>query len=99
MPYNSRADVVRLLVERYDNKFNVKLGRFRSQLQTSIHTEELGYNETVCLWMTIYKYIYIYIYIYERERERERGWLVVFQPMQVTQRKFCCMICKQTVCR
>ena len=35
----------------YDTKSNVKLGRFRSQLQASYvsnHTEELWYNETVC---------------------------------------------------
>ena len=62
MPYNSRADVVCLLAERYDTKSNMKLGRFQSQLQTSYmssHTEELWYNETVCLWMTIYIYIYV----------------------------------------
>ena len=56
--------VVRLLAERYDTKSNVKLGVFRSQLQTSYmssNTEELWYNETVCLWMTIFN-IYIYIY-------------------------------------
>ena len=49
--------MVRLLAERYDTKSNVKLGGFRSQLQASnvsSHTEELWYNETVCLWMTIY---------------------------------------------
>ena len=43
--------------ERYDTKSNVKLGGFRSQLQApyvSRHTEELWYNETVCLYMTIY---------------------------------------------
>ena len=28
----------------------------------SSHTEELRYNETVSLWMTIYIYIYIYIF-------------------------------------
>ena len=63
MPYNSRADVVRLLAERYDPKSNVVLGGFRFQLQASYmscHTEELWYNETVSLWMTIYIYIYIY---------------------------------------
>ena len=57
MPYNSRADVVRLLVERYDSKFDVKLGGFQSELQASYvssHTEELWYNETVCQWITIY---------------------------------------------
>ena len=35
---------------------------FRSQIQASrvsSHTEELWYNERVCLWMTIYIYIYI----------------------------------------
>ena len=44
----------------------VKLGGFRFQFQASYvssQTEELWYNETVCLWMTIYIYIYIYIYL------------------------------------
>ena len=44
IPYNSRADVVRLLAERYDTKSNVKLGGFRPQLQASYvssHSEEL----------------------------------------------------------
>ena len=53
------------LAEQYDTTSNVKLGGFRFQLQASYmssHTEELGYNETVCLWMTIYIYIYIYEY-------------------------------------
>ena len=57
MAYDSRADVVRLMVERSDTKSNVKLGGFRSQLQASYvssHTEELWYNETVSLWMTKY---------------------------------------------
>ena len=47
--------MVRLLAERSDTKSNVKLDGFRSQLQASYvcsHTEELWYNETVCLWMT-----------------------------------------------
>ena len=35
MPYNSRADVLRLQADRYDTKSNVKLGVFRSQLQAS----------------------------------------------------------------
>ena len=46
---------------------DVKSARFPSQLEAyhgSSHTEELCYNETVCLWMTINIYIYIYIYIY-----------------------------------
>ena len=49
--------MVRLLAEWSDTKSNVKLGGFWSQLQASYvssHTEELWYNETVCLWMTIY---------------------------------------------
>ena len=44
MPYNSRADVVRLLAERYDTKSDVNLGRFRSQFHASYvstYTEEL----------------------------------------------------------
>ena len=56
--------MVRLLAGRSDTKSNVKLGGFQSQLQASYvssHTEELWYNETVCLWMTIYIYLYIYI--------------------------------------
>ena len=60
MPYNSRADIVSLLAERYYTKSN--LGGFRTQHQASYvssHTEELWYNEIVCLWMTIYEYIYI----------------------------------------
>ena len=55
--------MVRLLTERSNTKSNVKLGGFRSQLQASYvssYTEELWYNETVSLWMTIYIYIYIY---------------------------------------
>ena len=57
MPYNSQADVCRLLVERYDTKTNVNLGGFQSQFEASnvtSHTEELWYNETDCLWITIY---------------------------------------------
>ena len=49
--------MVRLLAERYDTTSNVNLDEFQSQLQASYvssHTEELLYNETVCLWMTIY---------------------------------------------
>ena len=45
IPYNSVGYMVRLLVG------------FQSQLQVSYmssHTEELWYNETVCLWMKIY---------------------------------------------
>ena len=57
MPYNSRADVFRLLAERYDTKSKVKLGGFQSQLQASYvpsHTEELWYNETVSVYDNIY---------------------------------------------
>ena len=70
--------MVRLLAEWSDSKSNVKLGVFRSQLQASYvssHTEELWYNETVCLWLTIYIYIYIYIYI-KRERERLKNKVI-----------------------
>ena len=55
--------MIRLLAERYDTESNVKLVGFQYQLEASYvssHTEELWYNETVCLWMTIYMYIYIY---------------------------------------
>ena len=43
--------------EWLDTKSNVKLGGFRSRLEISCvssYTEQLWYNETVCLWMTIY---------------------------------------------
>ena len=45
------------MTERLDTMSSVKLGGFRSQLEASCvssHTEELWYNETVCLWMPIY---------------------------------------------
>ena len=51
--------MVRLLAERSDTKSNIKLDGFRPQLQASYvssHTEELLYNQIVCLWMTIYIY-------------------------------------------
>ena len=54
--------MVRLLIEQYNNISNVKLGGFRSPLQVSYVSslaKELWYNETVCLWMTLYIYIYI----------------------------------------
>ena len=62
IPYNSLTDVERLLAEPSDTKSSVKLGGFRSQFQASYvssHTEELWYNETACLWMTIYIIIII----------------------------------------
>ena len=52
MPYNSWADVFPLLAEWYDAKSNVMLGGFRSLLPVSYvssYTEEIWYNETVCL--------------------------------------------------
>ena len=55
MPYKSP------MAKWYHTKSNVS--GFLSQLEApyvSGHTEELSYNETVCLWMTIYIYIYIY---------------------------------------
>ena len=59
MLYNSRADVVRLLAERYGTKSNVKMGGFRFQLQASYvssHTEELWYHEKS---LSVNDYIYI----------------------------------------
>ena len=44
--------MVRLLAERSDTKSNVKFDGFRSGLQASYvssHTENLWYDETVCL--------------------------------------------------
>ena len=83
MPYNSRTDVVCLLAERYNIKSYVKLYGFQSQLQVSYvssYTDESWYNNTVCLWMTIYIYIWwsplivgdnkcftnIYIFIFQK---------------------------------
>ena len=44
MPYNSQADVCRLMAEWYDTKSNVKLGKFKSQVKVSCvscYTDEL----------------------------------------------------------
>ena len=52
------------MVGRLDIMSCVMLGGFRSQCEASCvssNHEELWYNETVCLWMTIYIYIYIYM--------------------------------------
>ena len=52
MPHNYRADIYRLVAEGYDTKSTLNLGGFQSQLEESYvssHTEELWYNETVCL--------------------------------------------------
>ena len=50
MSYNSRAGVVRLMAERYNTKSNVKVGRISlPAFYVSSYTEELWYNETVCL--------------------------------------------------
>ena len=60
----SLSDVCWLVAERYGTKSNEKLAGFRSQFEASCvcsHIDELWYNETVCLWMTIYIYIYIYM--------------------------------------
>ena len=61
MLYNSWVDACQLMGEWYDIQSNIKLDRFQSQLEESYmsnHTEQLWYNKTVCLWMTIYIYIY-----------------------------------------
>ena len=50
------------MAEQLNTMSSIKLGRFQSQIEMSCmssHTEELWYNETVSLWMTIYIYIYI----------------------------------------
>ena len=49
--------MVRFLAERYDTQYKVKLAGFRSRLQASYVSspiDELWYNKTVYLWMTIY---------------------------------------------
>ena len=53
-----------LLAERSDTKSNVKLGGFRFQFHASYVsslTEELWYNETVCLSMTIYICVFVWV--------------------------------------
>ena len=45
------------MAEQINAISSIKLGGFQSQLEASCmsnQTEELWYNETVCLWMTIY---------------------------------------------
>ena len=76
--------MVRLLAERSDTKSNVKLGGFWSQLHApyvSSHTEELWYNETVCLWKTIYIYwnkqivlIVVFFFIYQKNAQFSLLW-------------------------
>ena len=58
MPNNSQVDMVDLLAEQDDTKS--KFCGFQSQLEASYvssNTEELWYNETVCLRMTMYIYL------------------------------------------
>ena len=53
------------MAEQLDTKSGVKLGGFLFQLEASCvsgYTDELWYNETVCVWQYIYIYIYIYIF-------------------------------------
>ena len=48
------------MAERLDIMSSVKLGRFRSKLESSYvssYTKELWYNETVYLRMTIYTFL------------------------------------------
>ena len=49
-----------LMAKQYDTTSKVMLDGFQASYVSS-YTEELWYNETVCLYMTIYIYIYIYI--------------------------------------
>ena len=49
------------------HRADVKLAGFRSQFNAphvSSDTDEFWYNETACLWMTIYINIILYVYIY-----------------------------------
>ena len=55
------------MAERLDTLSTVKLGGFRSQLELTGHTDELWYNETICLWMTIY--IYMCVCVDKRKNE------------------------------
>ena len=60
---------------------------FQASFESS-HKEELWYNETVCLWMTIYIYIYMlekralfksttYIYISDLD-DQVHKWVTIF---------------------
>ena len=42
MSYNSRADVCRLMSERYDTKSNVNSGGFQSQFEVSYVFSQTG---------------------------------------------------------
>ena len=64
MPHNSRADMVCLLDERYDTKFDVNLVGFRSQSQESYvssHTERVVIQRNS---LSVDDCLYVYIYIY-----------------------------------
>ena len=64
------------MAEWLDAMSSVKFGMFWSPFQASSvssHTEELWYNETVCLRMTIYIYIYIYISFFKK---KTKDWLI-----------------------
>ena len=62
MPNNSRADMVRLLAERYDTKSNVKLVGFRFKRPTCLATLK-SCDATNQLSVDDNIYIYIYIYV------------------------------------
>ena len=62
IPYNSLADVVRLLGEQSYTKSNVKLGGFRSQLQASYVFSQTLLIQRNSLSVDDNTYIYIYIY-------------------------------------
>ena len=60
--------------ERYDTKSNVNSDRFLSELEASCvssHTYQLWFNETLCLWMTIYLSLFLLalIPIYRNDSE------------------------------
>ena len=69
----------------------VKSATFRSQLKASCvssQTDELWYNETVCLWMTMYIYIYIYILLFFMF-----SWLAIIQKVNLRFPQTTCFIC------
>ena len=65
MPYDCRADVVRVLTERHDTKSNVNWAGFDPSFKhpTCLATQK-SCDTTKQSVMTGTQYIYIYIYIY-----------------------------------
>ena len=81
--------MVRLLTVRFETMSNVKLNGFRSRLQASYvssQTEELWYNETVCLWMTMYMCVksvesvnFFFFFLQAKALNRFKIWICILE--------------------